>query len=157
MNKYVIAIDMGYQDETVAMLGEIKKGKLYIIEEKRSGLTGDKKITEKQRENIHITKMLSLIEENPEKMLEKEIPKILGWEKYKAKVVIDLKKKMKRSEFEKLFEDRIKENAIQSIRENEDERDGYRGPVEEYEDEIFTNNFDQYVDEYAEMLGVELE
>jgi len=157
MNKYVIAIDMGYQDETVAMLGEIKKGKLYIIEEKRSGLTGDKKITEKQRENIHITKMLSLIEENPEKMLEKEIPKILGWGKYKAKVVVDLKKKMKRSDFEKLFEDRIKESAIQSIRENEDEKGDYRGPVEEYEDEIFTNNFDQYVDEYAEMLGVELE
>lgn len=67
------------------------------------------------------------------------------------------RKKMKRSDFEKLYEDRIKESALQSIGENAGELDDYRGSKEEYEDEIFTNNYDQYVDEYAEMLGVELE
>jgi hypothetical protein len=67
------------------------------------------------------------------------------------------RKKMKRSEFEELFEDDIKDRALQSIRENHSERDGYNGPISEYEDEIYTNNLDQYVDEYAEWLGVELE
>ena len=67
------------------------------------------------------------------------------------------RKKMKRSDFEKLYENQIKENGLQSIAENIGELDDYRGPRDEYEDEIFTNNFDQYVDEYAEMLGVELE
>lgn len=67
------------------------------------------------------------------------------------------RKKMKRSDFEKLYEDRIKESALQSIGENAGELDDYRGSREEYEDEIFTNNYEQYVDEYAEMLGVELE
>lgn len=67
------------------------------------------------------------------------------------------RKKMKRSDFEKLYEDRIKESALQSIGENAGELDDYRGSRDEYEDEIFTNNYDQYVDEYAEMLGVELE
>lgn len=67
------------------------------------------------------------------------------------------RKKMKRSDFENLYEDRIKESALQSIYENTGELDDYRGLREEYEDEIFTNNFDQYVDEYAESIGVELE
>lgn len=65
--------------------------------------------------------------------------------------------KMKRSEFEKRFEDGIRDNAFQSIRENDDERDGYVGPISEYEDEIFTNNYEEYVDQYAEIMGVELE
>jgi len=64
---------------------------------------------------------------------------------------------MKRSDFEKLYEDEIKENALQSIGENIGELGDYRGLRDEYEDEIFTNNYDQYVDEYAELLGVELE
>lgn len=71
--------------------------------------------------------------------------------------MLNTKRKMKRSEFETLHFDGIKENALQSIAENIGELDDYRGPREEYDDEIFTNNFDQYVDEYAEMLGVELE
>ncbi|NCC55428.1 MAG: hypothetical protein EOM11_08120 [Erysipelotrichia bacterium] len=66
-------------------------------------------------------------------------------------------KKMKRSEFENLYEDQIKEAALQSIYENTGELDDYRGLREEYIDEIITNNFEQFVDEYAEMLGVELE
>jgi hypothetical protein len=67
------------------------------------------------------------------------------------------KTKMKRNDFEKMYEDEIKENAMQSISENIGELDDYRGQRDEYEDEIFTNNFDQYVDEYAEMLGIILE
>ncbi|NCU41500.1 MAG: hypothetical protein EOM19_02110 [Candidatus Moranbacteria bacterium] len=63
---------------------------------------------------------------------------------------------MKRSDFEKFFEDAIKEAALTSIRENKHERDGYVGPVSEYEDEIFTNNFNQYVDEYADEMGITL-
>lgn len=66
-------------------------------------------------------------------------------------------KKMKRSEFENLYEDQIKEKAYEKIKEEEEYQDDYRGVLEEYIDEIITNNFEQFVDEYAEMLGVELE
>lgn len=66
-------------------------------------------------------------------------------------------KKMKRSEFEKTYEDRIKEAAYDSIKERQGLSDGYHSPLDEYIDEIFTNNFDEFVDEYAEMLGVELD
>lgn len=65
-------------------------------------------------------------------------------------------KRMKKSDFEKIYEDRIRESAYQEIQEEEEYKDGYNGPIEEYIDEIFENNYDQFVEDYAEMKGIKL-
>jgi hypothetical protein len=66
-------------------------------------------------------------------------------------------KTMKKNEFEKEFEEEIKEWALKKIKEEDDFYSDYPfTPKEEYEDEIFTNNYEQYLNEFAEKKGIEL-
>ena len=67
-----------------------------------------------------------------------------------------MKKRMTRKQFKELFEEEIKDFGYESIRENEDYFDGYPYVNEEFEEEIFDSNYEEFVDELAEELGVEI-
>jgi len=89
MKKYVIGLDIGIIDETVAILAELKDGKLYIIKEKRSNGVGENKITKDQMKKI---KEFYYHYKNDPRMKEIYkifIPKILGWEEYDAEVIVE--------------------------------------------------------------------
>ncbi len=86
---YAIALDVGYYDETVVLLAELRDDKLYIIKEKRSNGVGDKKITDIQMEQIREFFVHYKNEPHMRKFYKKIIPDIFGWEEYNATVTVD--------------------------------------------------------------------
>ena len=60
---------------------------------------------------------------------------------------------MKRSDLKKYTKTELENRHIKN-QEEEEYKDGYNGQIEEYIDEIFTNNYDEFVEEYAEMKGI---
>lgn len=89
MSNYAIALAVGFNDETVAILAEIREDKLYIIKEKRSNGKGDNKITEDQMKQIYEFYFHYKTDKILGKYYVSYIPKILGWEEYNATVTVD--------------------------------------------------------------------
>lgn len=88
MSKYAIGLDVGYYDETVAILVELRNDEVYIIKEKRSNGIGENKITEEQMKQIYEFYHHYKTDKTLGKYYVEYIPKILGWEEYKATVTV---------------------------------------------------------------------
>ena len=89
MIKYAMAIDIGYEDETVAILAELRDDKVYIIKEKRSNGTGANKITNEQMGEIYEVYHRYKTDRILGKYYVAYIPKILGWAEYNPTVTVD--------------------------------------------------------------------
>ena len=89
MSKYAMALDIGYYDETVAILAELRDDKVYIIKEKRSNGTGENKITDEQMKEIYQFYYYYKTDRILGKHYVAYIPKILGWSEYNPTVTVD--------------------------------------------------------------------